>query len=1127
MSRVCVDRGGTFTDVVTIGADGRAHIAKVPSDRAVLGALLDARGADGAALTFGTTVATNALLERRGVATLLVVSPGFEDLVALRDMARPELFDPDADRPPSLASAVVAAGATLAALDLSRFGAAAVVLLDGDDEATAAELRALAPHLYVTTGASVSRELGYLARIETTLVDAALTPVLAASLARDRIPPGALAMRSDGSLTAASELRAHEAVLSGPAGGVLATLAVARDLGFSRAVGLDMGGTSTDVCLVDVAAGPPRREGDLEVAGVRLRRAMLEVETIAAGGGSICAADGFGLAVGPASAGAAPGPQCYGRGGPPTITDAALVLGLIEPARFPMPLFPERIALPGEGSAHERAAALVDVARAAMADAVRRLAMQRGVDVAGHALVAYGGAAGQHAAAVAERLGIAVVLVHPAASVFCAWGQSLARQSESRRTAYEAPLGPAADPFAGIADALAARFAELERELPTAGVERFVSLGYAGTDHPIDVPCTDACDMIAAFEAETRTRYGFVRDLPIALFGLSVRVLGPEPTAARIDDDPFGLGARVVAGPTVLHADTTSVHVPAGWSARLDRGVLRLDHAALGTARREPPLHAWQARLTAIASEAGVVLARLARSVSIRERLDFSCALFDGDGRLVTNAPHIPVHLGAMGDTVRDVARALGDDPGVARALGDDPDAAHDGDAWLTNDPAAGGSHLPDLTVITLVRSGARRFFVASRGHHVDVGGIAPGSMPVRSRCLADEGLRFRRAPLVRRGALVDLMGLVSGSRQPETVAADLLAQLAANAHMARRLRELDPGALATAMAALYEQARAGTEHLVAALPASDSLHATDEIDGVPLALRLARDPHGALVVDFTGTGGPHPGNLNAPPAVVRAALLYALRVVLREPRLPLNDGTLQPVTILAPRPSIVAPPPDAAIVGGNVETSQRIVDLCLAALGERAASAGTMNNLVLARDPSDPDPREWAFYETLGGGFGASARGPGRSARQIHMTNTRATDPEVLAARLPLRVVRFAIRRGSGGGGLHRGGDGLVRELEVRRPTLASLLVAWRPDGAPGLAGGGAGQPGAAFVQRRTLAPAPAPEPQPWSGEPIHLAPGDRVIIFTPGGGGYGALPTPTSSSSPSQSPSPTEAPP
>jgi 5-oxoprolinase (ATP-hydrolysing) len=1122
MPQVFVDRGGTFTDVVRIVPGGGCRLEKVPSDRAVIGDL-----ARDSALTFGTTVATNALLERRGVPTLVIVSRGFEDLLLIRDMRRPDLFDPDLDWPTSLATTVLGIDdfSNISKIESSLPGHRAVVIaLLGDDFASrerllADHLRELAPDLLVVESHRLCPDPGYLARLETALVDAAITPHLLAQLQADRIPHSALAMRSDGGLVQAHALRAPDAILSGPAGGVLATLDTARRAGFRHAVGLDMGGTSTDVCLVSTDDGPTLREDDLEVAGVRLRRRMLEVETIAAGGGSILACEGLGspsasgsdlepahalaagtpspaegqdglrMTVGPRSAGASPGPQCYGHGGPPTLTDAAVVAGLIDPHDFPLPLDPSRIALPRPRSTSEREAAedYLRIAREAMAQAVTRLAMRRGVDLSDHALVAFGGAGGQHAAPVAERLGIRTVLVHPAASVFCAWGQTLAAPSETHRVPLWRPL---LSIFTSLHD-----YAAALREALSSYPELTFSLELAhpGTDHALAIPYTPAltlADLDAAFHEAHRARFGFARDLPLEARALVATATAHAATPSVLPEVCEWQALSDTVGPCVIRGAATSVYVPAGWSARMDHGLLRLDALAPKPAAdpTSGPLAValWQSRFQAIAEEAGAALERLASSVSIKERLDFSCAVFDPEGRLVANAPHIPVHLGAMGETVRDIARA------------NPPETTHDGDAWLTNDPAAGGSHLPDLTVVTAVHHDGTRFFVACRAHHVDVGGISPGSMPSRSRTLAEEGLRLRRVPLVTSGRLVDIGPLVAASRQADVVIADLEAQLAANAHLARRLVTLGPpDRLVAAMGLLHRHAAEATERLIATLPLTSS--ARDDLDGLPLALTLARRGH-RLTLDFTGTGGPHPGNLNAPPAVVRAAVLYALRlaVTVRDPNahsLPLNDGTLSPIDLIVPAESVLSPPADAAVVGGNVETSQRLVDLVLKALGLRAESAGSMSNLVLS---GEHEGRPWAFYETLGGGYGATAVNPGRSARQTHMTNTRATDPEVLPMRLPLRVRTFSIRRGSGGEGRQRGGDGLIRELEVSTPAVATLLAAWRP-GARGLGGGRPGAPGVAEILRVGRAP------EPWDGSPIALEAGDRIRVSTPGGGGFG----------------------
>ncbi|MCP4917568.1 MAG: 5-oxoprolinase [Proteobacteria bacterium] len=1061
MARTFVDRGGTFTDVVVVEDDGRARIRKVPSDEAVISELAEG------ALVFGTTVATNALLERTGVPTLLVVTQGFADLVRIGDMTRPELFDPDARWPDPLCERVVEVPGRIAAdgseveplvlqdIDLTGVEAVAVVLVNSHvnpahEEAVAASLDGV----HVTLGHRTSPEVGYLARIETALVDAAITPVLHAAMERDRIPSDALAMRSDGGLSPAPEFRAPDAVLSGPAGGVLAVAAVARQAGFERAVGLDMGGTSTDVCRVDGVL--PRREGDVRVAGVRLRRPMLEVETIAAGGGSVLRSDGRSLFVGPESAGADPGPQARGRGGPPTLTDAALLAGLVRTDAFSPPLDPALVRLPADPEA------FLDVAREAMAQAVRRIATARGVDLADHALVSYGGAAGQHACRVAEKLGVDTVLVHPCASVLSAWGQSLARREAADvRSVWGADWS-----------AVESAWTELEESLPVLGdVLRTVELRHVGTDAGIEVVGATEADARAAFHAAHASRYGFTRDEPVELVNARVRVLAARPAAPTVQADPFGLGDGERAGPAVLFSPTTAVHVPPGWVARRADGLLRIERTqprvpVQATERTPEGVALWGARFMAVAEQSGEVLRRLARSVNIRERRDFSCAVFDGRGRLVANAPHIPVHLGAMGETVRDLLRRH-------------PDPPH-GQAWLTNDPAAGGSHLPDLTVVTCVRAGSERFFVANRGHHVDVGGLTPGSMPPHSTTLADEGFVVRHVPL-----LDDAGGLVwpeLACRQPDTVRADLAAQVAANTHAANALLELGaPEVLTAWMVHLHEVAREAVRDLAPKLRAG---RAEDRVDGVPLVVRVDE----ALRIDFSGTGGPHPGNRNAPPAVVTAAVLYVLRC-LAGTDLPLNEGARVPV--LLPERSILTPHPDAAVVGGNVETSQRLVDLLFRALGERAASQGTMNNLTLGGDG-------WSLYETIGGGGGASAAGPGASGRQCHMTNTRATDPEVLEARLPVRVRRFAYRADSGGSGRHRGGDGLVRELEVLAPATAALLRSSRTQGPLGLDGGEPGAPGEdSIVQAGTRLS--------WDGRPAALEAGDRVCVKTPGGGGHG----------------------
>ena len=1076
--RTFVDRGGTFTDVVTLGPHGELAVRKVPSDRAVVGDL--AKGA----LTFGTTVATNALLEGRRVRTLLIVTAGFADLPWIRDMTRPALFDPTERWPAPLVDEVVEVAGRLGVDGVQRepLGelpavhtppeAVAIVLLHGPthpawEEELAHRVRARWPQAHVALGHQVAPQRGYLARLETTLVDAAITPILRRAMARDRIPPGATAIRSDGSLAPADALTAPDAVLSGPAGGAVAVAASARYLGAPLMVGFDMGGTSTDVCVVRDGL-IPRRDGHQRIAGTALRRPVLEVATIAAGGGSVLTTDGLRLAVGPRSAGADPGPQCYGRGGPPTVTDAALLAGRVDPQAFDPPLRPEAVELPDE------AESFLAVAHEQMAGAIRGLAAARGEDVRDAELLAFGGAAGQHAADVAERLGIPTVWFHPAASVFSAFGQALARREEVATRALWCPLE---ESWGQVLEA----WRQLEATLPDLGqVERSVSVRRKGTDHAVAVGGATAASVRRTYHLEHVRRYGVAPEGELEVVDATVRALGPSPAFPATDLLTWGVGEEPVPGPVRLDAPTTSVWVPAGWQAQSDRGFLRLDHIA-STARAHPTERTpegtalWGHRLAGVATEAGAVLRRLARSVNVRDRLDFSCAIFDGSGQLVVNAPHVPVHLGAMGATVRDLLDRHEPEPGQH---------------YLSNDPLAGGSHLPDLTVVHPLWVDGKRLFVATRAHHVDVGGSVPGSMPPDSTRLADEGFVVRHLPLLRDGRLrSDLAEHLGESRQLDTVLADLGAQIAANTHAARRLLAYG----AEVVPWVRHLLDAGEDALRALAARVQPARASDTLAGLPLALALSVpcDADGPrLRVDLSGTGGPHPGNLNAPPAVVRAAVLYAVRVATGAD-VPLNDGLMRRVDLVLPARSLVAPPPGAAVAGGNVETSQRIADLLLSAIERHAGSAGTMSNLTIGTEA-------WSMYETVGGGQGATAHGPGASARQVHMTNTRATDPEVLEARLPVILRRFAIRRGSGGRAQHRGGDGIVREIEVLTEATASLLATRRQVGAAGAHGGERGAPGADELLREGRW-------SPWDGATTRLLPGDRVRVVTPGGGGWG----------------------
>jgi 5-oxoprolinase (ATP-hydrolysing) len=1047
-----VDRGGTFTDVVEVWSDGRVTVQKVPSDTAVVGDLGEGR------LTFGTTVATNALLERTGARTLALVDEGLADLPHLGDMTRPALFDPDARRPEPLCARAIAVsgrigsdGTELEPLAfpdpavLEGFDAVAIVRVNSHvdpvhERRLADWVRTHRPDVFVALGHEVVPTRGLLARLQTTLVHAAFTPGLQTALARDRIPADALAMRSDGTLCPAAELLAPDAILSGPAGGVLAVRAVMEDAGFDQAIGLDMGGTSTDICRV-VTGRLPRRTGTVEVGGIPLARDMLAVDTIAAGGGSVLWNDGVRMGVGPRSAGADPGPQCYGRGGPPTLTDAVLALDGLDPDAFDPPLDPARIDLPGDP------AAFVALAQEQMAAAVRARLLAEGADARDHVLIGFGGAAGQHVVGVAERLGIDVVLVPAAASVLSAWGQAFASVATVRTV-----------------DTLGRPFASLAALVPE-GAEVEALVRWSGTTGTLRQPLrATLAEQEEAHRALHTRRFGYPGDGTVEVVALRITVAEPPPGI----DPP----AVTVTGDRVLHLGTTSVVVPSGWRVQRTPRGLRLDrevHVARDDATASTPFGValWSARFMAIATAGGAVLRRSARSVNIRERLDFSCAVFDAAGQLVANAPHIPVHLGAMGETVRSLIAAHDPAPGTH---------------WLCNDPAAGGSHLPDLTVVSVGRLGDRPIHVASRAHHVDVGGLTPGSMPPTSRRLADEGEVFRHV------LLTDLALLELGScRQPATVRADLDAQRAANLRMLAELAAVGPPATVhTWTGHILDAGEALVRRWLGTLP-NTPVRVADRIDGIDLVLTWHPRPD-RLLLDFTGTNGPHPGNLNAPRAVVRAAVLYAVRVLLGT-ALPLNEGVLRLLDLRIPTGTILDPPRDAAVVGGNVETSMRIADLVFRAAGYAAGSAGTMSNLTLGSEG-------WSFYETLGGGQGGTVHGPGASARQLHMTNTRATDVEELEHRFPLRVRRFARRRHSGGSGDHPGGDGLVREIEVLESCTVALLATRRTEGAAGL-GGDDGVPGDDALCRDGAW-------APWDGHPTPLRPGDRVRVGTPGGGGY-----------------------
>jgi 5-oxoprolinase (ATP-hydrolysing) len=1157
----------------------------------------------------GTTVATNALLERRGVPTALVTNRGLSGVFRIGTQERPDLFALEIERPPRLpgwwlevAGRRDAAGALVEPLDLEAARASlvaargegaesvAIVTMHAhahpEDEQRLATLAGELGFRHVVASHEVAREIGFLSRGETAIADAYLTPLLRAHLEslREALPAAELRlMQSSGGLTDAARFRGPNALLSGPAGGVVAARHVARAEGFMRAIGFDMGGTSTDVSLIE--GERLDRVFETEVGGVRVKAPMLRIHTVAAGGGSLCRFDGIRLTVGPESAGSRPGPLCYARRDEQgerlarelTLTDVNLALGRLAPDRFPFELTTEPVlgALDvlverlGEAGfvreVDDVAAGFFEIANASMAQAIAEVSVARGADPREHVLVGFGGAGGQHVCAIARRLGIREILLHPYAGLLSAYGIGIAESSwDGERDGQRRKL-PAQGPLPGSWSrqwqALAGEgLAALEREgiaPERIEYERSLDLRYAGTDTALSVaePCVDATapEWVAAFEVAHRERFGYLRSgREIELAVLRLRAVGHEPTAPSLSSESSG--AAPVAAPEPLRWQ--SAWMPGRGRGRVpvfEREVLvpgsRLEGPALileatGTVVLDPDfalevesgglfrLRALEApvpttrsarleesdpvrlevlgnRFMSIAEQMGAVLRNTAVSTNIKERLDYSCAVFDERGGLVANAPHIPVHLGAMADTVAAMQRRFA--------------PFTPGDVIVTNDPFEGGSHLPDVTVVTPVFLGERTdpsFFVASRGHHADLGGKTPGSMPADSTRLEEEGVLIEPFHLVREGSLDEerIRALLARgahpARRPDDNVADLEAMVAATRTgarlLARLVDEVGEEVVRVTMHQLQAAAAAKVARELARLASGAHRFADALDDGTPIAvtLRIEHASGGELLgdegwparmqIDFTGSGAASAGNLNAPPAVVRAAVIYVLRSLVSE-RIPLNGGCMAPVELRIPAGSILDPPRGSAVVGGNVETSQRVVDVLLAALGRAAASQGTMNNLTFG----DAD---FGYYETIGGGAGGTDRAPGASGVHTHMTNTRITDPEVLEARAPVRLLEFGLRAGSGGAGRHAGGEGIVRRFLFLKPMTATLLTERRGSRPFGLAGGEAGAPGRNRVRRRGDA---RPQELPGHAE-VALEAGDELWIETPGGGGYGPVESP-----------------
>ncbi len=1183
-----IDRGGTFTDIVARAPDGTLSTAKLLSenperypDAAIAGirSILEIAPDEPLptdrieVVKMGTTVATNALLERKGARTLLLVDHGFADLLRIGNQTRPRLFDlaihlpePLYDGVEEVGGRIDAAGNAIAPLDEAAthamltarraegYDAVAIALTHAwaypETEQRVATLAREAGFAQVSASHAVSPLTGLVARGRTTVVDAYLSPVLRRYV--DQVA-GALGatplhfMQSNGGLAEARQFQGKDAILSGPAGGVVAAARTAETAGFDKVIGFDMGGTSTDVALY---AGTFERVFDAEVAGVEMRVPMMAIETVAAGGGSILQFDGSRYRAGPESAGANPGPACYRRGGPLTVTDANLLVGKLQPGHFPaifgpggdQPLdrdavetgFAElaaRIAAATGKPQDPRAVAegFLVIAVANMAAAIKRVALERGEDVTSFALQCFGGAGGQHACRVAETLGMRTVLIHPLAGVLSAYGMGLADRTAMRQQSLERPLDREAVGQIGmLATALGdAAAAELGDGPVARNVQ--VHLRYTGTDTALPVAFGDEAAMRAGFERAHRGRYGFVtpdRGITVQSVVVEAVLAGPTaglpPLAPRAGDAPAPIdtvalwtgdaehfapvhdrealrpGDRI-DGPALIREAIATTMVEPGWQLTVgDQGELVLRH--IGAAVRteydlsvaDPvQLELFNTQFMGIADRMGVVLRNTSTSVNMKERLDFSCALFDAEGRLIANAPHVPVHLGAMGESVRTVIASRGA-------------SLKPGDAIVLNNPFNGGTHLPDVTVISPMfdpEGKAIRFFVANRAHHADIGGLTPGSTPPASSTLEEEGVVIDDFLLVdggefRETAFRDLLASARfPARNPDVNVADIKAQLAANetgiAELGALVEARGWPMVAAYMGHVMAHAEESIRRVVTRLSDGTFDYVMD--DGTPLkvAVTINRSAR-AATIDFTGTGPASPGNFNAPAAVTRATVLYAFRCLVGED-LPLNEGCLAPLTIELPEGSFLAPPRGSAVVAGNTEVSQAVCNALLGALGAAAASQGTMNNFLFGN-------AHHQYYETICGGAGAGPSFSGASAVHTHMTNTRITDPEILEMRYPVRLDRFAIRRGSGGAGGHPGGDGAERAIVALEPLTATIVASRRTVGPFGLQGG---QPG--VIGRQFVEPIVG-EPRELQGcDEVELQPGDRFVILTPGGGGFG----------------------
>lgn len=1185
-----IDRGGTFTDVIARQPDGTLRAMKLLSEspdysdaasegvRRMLGLEADESIAAGrvSAVKMGTTVATNALLERKGADTCLVVTEGFEDLLVIGDQTRPDIFAMKIDRPEPLHKLVVSVsarmdpdGEEIAAVDKSALQAAL-----SDARASGAKTCAIAlMHAYANSShekyiEKLAKECGFetvicssdasplvkiVPRASTAVLDAYLTPVLRdyADRVAERLDGAPLYfMQSSGGLTSAARFAARDAVLSGPAGGVAGMAKTAKAAGYPLVIGFDMGGTSTDVSRYD--GDQYARVGEAVIAGQRLRAPMMAVHTVAAGGGSVLSFDGERARVGPDSAGAMPGPAGYGRRGPAAVTDANIVLGRIQPDHFPKTFGADssaplnanasREALShlaramGLPSAEEAAEGFLAVAVENMAQAIKQISIGEGVDPARYALSAFGGAGGQHACKVAEAIGMKTVLIHPYAGLLSALGIGLAELRETREAAIEddftTAFARASNKSRQLGGDAAAALVPQGADAAAIAVKHSIRLRVSGSDTAIPVPLNDMTNVRNDFQAAHARLFGFVPEGDLVIESVAAEAEAEPPGACGWSIDlPDGarpieaietrqvfqngawtdwpvyrlseMGADTsLAGPALIVEPNSTIVLDPCWNIkRLADGMLVLDHTGGNHAEAEVTeldpirLELFNKRFMSVAEQMGVALERTAHSVNMKERLDFSCAVFDADGGLVANAPHMPVHLGSMSASVKAAAAA-------------NPDLGP-GDAVAVNAPYEGGTHLPDITVVVPVHdelSGQRIFYVAARGHHADVGGIAPGSMPPFSTSIEEEGISFANEIIMQKGQFQTdkVRSILSAgrwpARNPDQNIADLKAQLAACAKGAAELKRMveDHGerVVAAYMGHVQDNAERAVRRVIDALEDGAARIRMDDGAEICVAIRVDKTQRSAIV-DFTGTSAQLANNFNAPSSVARAAVLYVFRCLVGD-QIPLNEGCLKPLELVIPEGSLLNPAYPAAVVAGNVETSQMVVDALFAATGRMAAAQGTMNNLTFGNNRHQ-------YYETICGGSGAGI-GPdgegfaGTDAIHTHMTNSRMTDPEVLERRFPVRVIHHRIRDGSGGSGIFCGGDGSVRCIEFLESMNVALLSSHRTEAPMGLAGGGDGLCGAQRIIRANG------DIETLKGLfSVTAQPGDRIEIETPGGGGFG----------------------